>query len=128
MLRSVPAKTSWRNRALIALQGRAVRVGRALPLTDTSDERTAPHRIAMRAQVADDKELERIHTECIAEKVLVGWRNITDKQTGEPLSYTPQRACQKMVEDVRFKNFIMDNAGRLELFRSKDREEVEKNS
>lgn len=91
-------------------------------------EKTAPYRAAIISGVADEKQNDAIAVECLAKKVLLNWRGVVDSETGEPIPYTWQEGVKAMTKNRRFKEFVLQNATKYELFRKTKTEEEQKNS
>lgn len=91
-------------------------------------ERLAPYRTAMAAGVGDTEATDKVMIECLADKVLLDWKGVVDRDTGAEIRYTKAEGVRQMTTHRRFREFIVEQSQRFELFRSVSQDETEKNS
>lgn len=91
----------------------------------TFGEKVAPYRAQIRMGKMDEKVAERLHTEAVAETVLVGWSGF--EIDGEPVEYSVEKAVEMMTSFPEFKDMVLELASERATFQQIGSEVAEKN-
>jgi hypothetical protein len=84
-----------------------------------------PHRKAIRRGSLKEDVAEKLMIECMAETVLLGWKNV--EMDGKPLPYSKENAIKILTEFKDLKDYINDFANEMEAYMQEDAEEAEEN-
>ncbi|AAX84860.1 hypothetical protein [Xanthomonas phage Xp15] len=78
-----------------------------------------------RGDQIDPAVLRKITCQAISEVILLDWKEVASK--GEPVPYSREMAFKALVNDERFRNFVMEHSMELQNFEESERE-IEGNS
>jgi hypothetical protein len=88
-------------------------------------EKVTPYRAQIRMGKMDEDLAERLHTEAVAETILVGWSGFTDN--GEAVGYSVANAVAMMTKFPEFKAMVLELAGERATFQQIGSEVAEGN-
>lgn len=82
-----------------------------------------PHKRALRMETMDDKLMDKLEVQGIAETVLVGWEGLVEN--GEEIAYSTDEAVRLLSDPELkwFRDFVREQADDLSNFRNKVEEE-----
>lgn len=91
------------------------------------DKRTRSIRRQVAANIVSLAEIRKITLEVYAETVILGWENVFDDETGEPIPFTKENVIQLFKDLPDLFDDVQQQAQQAQLFRSVQIEEDSKN-
>jgi len=84
-----------------------------------------PHRRAIRRGTLSDDVAEKLLIQCLAETIVLDWKNI--EVNGKPFPYSVENAIKLLTDLPELRNTINDIANELEGYQAEDEEEAVEN-
>ena len=84
-----------------------------------------PHRRAIRRGTLSDSVAEKLLVQCLAETIVLDWKNLEDN--GKEVPYSLDAAIDLLTKYPELRNYINDIANELEGYQAEDDEEAAEN-
>jgi len=91
------------------------------------EQLSRPHRRMIKADMLDNDQAMDLMRRAYADAVVLGWENVTGPD-GQPLLFSPANALKLFTDLPDLFSAIMEDAGRVAVFRAEIREAEAKNS
>ena len=84
---------------------------------------TKPHRRQMDAGTLDEELSKELHAEIYAEAIVIGWKGICQRETGEPIPFNKEEVIKFMLAVPEVFQIIKNSAESMDTFRQEEIEE-----